>query len=152
MNNTLAAKVKAQNMVNAEANNIRRLLVDYFQKFLNQKIYKADGTFLEKIKQNLPAAKYGRLVHCRSAYGVYFKLDFNVKVEGREFVVYAHQDISIGDVSNNILTKLFPTTGNIYRDDYTPKEIINLREQHQAAMKIARDTEFKLSGFGFFDN
>lgn len=146
----LEAKVVAVNRCHSEAKKLFAQLREAFLPFVGQKIDKADGGLLEKVKKLLPEIPN---TYSLSAYrsSSRYSLAWNVKsgetVDNR--AIYHDVSIYIGDMSDGILTGLHDTIN--LRDDYTAEEVLNLRADYKAKKKIAEEAESKLFPFGEID-
>lgn len=148
--NRLAAKVKVVNRCNAEAKKLFAQLHEIFEPFVGQKIEKADGGLMEKVKKLLPELPNTYSLGTYKLSSPY-SLGWNVKsgetVDNR--AIYHDVSVYIGTMSNGVLTGLYDSFDA--RDDYTVEEIANLRADYKIKKKAAEAAESKLFPFGEID-
>lgn len=163
----LKARVACRNRGN-------RLLVDYVQKyrealtpFIGQKIYKADGTLLDKVAKELPKIPYSNPsidadgkprmgIHSYLHHGAYsFTLHVIVSIpvyfHGNQTSVSLEGTAWIANTSGDTLEGFPDFNPEQYRTNITPKEILAARAEEQAAQQALRAANAKLLDFGTYD-
>lgn len=159
----LDAKIAARNEVNALANASFPDAVTALQPFVGQKVCKADGSLLEKVKKALPPtlSANGSEAHTWYSTGHGYSLVLNVKTctcskarnatptNDYQIANYAESTLYLGDLQNGVLTKLHnaPT----YKTDYTADFVREARKEVEQADKAKREAESKIHHFGMYD-
>jgi len=143
----LAAKVAATNEANAEVNRLAPLYRALFAEYISQKVTKADGSLLAKVKARLPASPlqvYSPHVGC-----------FVVKTSasyGDHFCTYAESYFYAFTVNRQTgFAEPLQWEFEPYRADYTPEAIQALRQKTAAAEKAFDDAKSELGAFGMYD-
>ena len=153
----LAAKVAARNEVNALADAAYAPIAGALRPFVDQKILKADGTLLDKVKRALPPLVGGPDAPWQSWYSVPhgYSLILNLKTchaqvrRDCDFAHYAEEAVYVGDIKNGILVGILPPYAR--RTDYTEDEIIEGRAAVEVAKQALRDAERAIADFGPYD-
>lgn len=105
-NAVLAARVKGVNRAHAYAKKLYEQLVPIFKPLVGTKIFKADGTLLQKIKEQLPelSCTPGLHVHKNSSdYSLSFSVRTSEDVNGLAY--YHSVSVYIGEVRNGVLDR-----------------------------------------------
>ena len=146
--NILAAGDIAKNRANANAMALYDIFAKALAPFVGQKILKADGSFLAKVRAAFPKIDIFYYRN-QSNYSVSFVAKESENIVGGCGCVYEESTVYIGDLNNGVLVKLYerPT----FRTDYCVEEIQMLRQLAEKARDDARQAESKLDGFGFYD-
>jgi len=145
----LAARVAAMNAAHAEVNRLAPIYRAIFAEYIGQKVTKADGSLLAKIKARLPESSlqvYSPHVGC-----------FVVKTSasyGDHFCTYAEpyfyaftENRHAGHICEKLGHEFEP-----FRADYTAEEVCQLRKTAEEAREAARNAESACSPFGLYDN
>jgi len=142
----LEAKVRAVNKANAEANRIWDLLAPVFLPLVGEKVLKANGELLTKIKvPELPNRGDLRVTRQTGAYSLAF--DVYVSEDTKLNHHLSHVTTAyIGSLSNGVLNNI--SDRNIRRTDYTADEIAGLRAEHAAIVRNAEIVKAKFNDFG----
>lgn len=153
---TLAAKVKAQNYVNAWAIDLTPKVLKALEPFLAQKIGLTTGGMSAKLGKVLNAFQpEGTKDRVWFTFGHGYNLTMTLKtcemVEGCPFCVYAEQTVYLGDIKTGFLTALHEKSLDL-RTDRTVGEIKMLRRAVEYARDSLHKAEFMLAGFGEHDN
>lgn len=148
MSKELAARVKAVNRANAKAIQLYKQLAEFFAEYVGQKVVKADGDLLAKIK--LPKFENGNgLMIYR--YPSHWCLKWVVKTcEIVDGIAYFHETaVAVGILDGNILAKLCDPIEA--RTDYTVEEVQAIRRDFQSAEERLRELQSRLYPFGVYD-
>ncbi len=153
----LTARVNAVNRANDYANKLWPQLAEVFRPLVGKKIYKADGTLLEKYVKLLPEFEQGNSLHVyRNAYGEY-SLSWVVKtcetvqvVEGDYSHAYYHEtSLYVGSVRDGVLIEIGEQPK--FRTDYSAADIEAKRAAYKAAKDLADFTMGQLHPFGEYE-
>lgn len=148
----LVAKVAAINRCHKEAKRVYAEMVAIFAPLMGQKLDKADGSFLEKIRKLLPQMpNSARLQVYRMSSG--YSLGFNVKtcemIEGTHGCLYHEIGVYVGDMNNGVLVKMYDKFSA--RDDYTIEEVLQKRNEYGKAKEAFDAAQSALHPFGEHD-
>lgn len=150
----IEARVKARNRANEEANRLQALLIPFFAPYVGQKILKADGTLLQKIKDKMPALEDaqvpGRHIYRQTSD---YTLGWTVKtneMDSEHTCTYAETTAYIGDLRNGVLEAI--AKGHTHRTDWTVAEVQAVREQIRAAENALSEARSKLGPFDMYDH
>ena len=149
----LAAKVAAFNSAHKEANRLVPLVLAALAPFVGQKVMKATGGMMQKVKEALPEMPntVPLSIWLRDSHG--YSLILNVKAcqsYGDHFCTYAEACPYVAELKDGILSKLYDFTP--YRTDFTAGEVLEKRETLAKAKQAARDAESALYPFGEYEN
>ena len=154
MNELLTARVVARNEVNFWAMNVQQNLLEFLAPFVGQKILKADGSLLSKIKKDFPnLGETEGLRICQdvtSPFSLVWKVDVHKSIVSAYACTYEECRVYIGKLNDNVLESLCEFDQR--RVDYTVEEILDLREEHDTAQKAVDKARSALSPFGPNDN
>lgn len=135
-------EIDAVNQANALAMKVYDMYSVVFSKYVGQKIEKADGTILKKIKDELEEIP----MFCYKYQSCYSLLYIaKVCVQNSDHVCYHESSCYIGEMRNGILVKL--SERPVYRTDYTFTEIQDKREKLKIAEKAFSDAKSNLYPF-----
>lgn len=125
----LEAQVKARNLIAAEQNRLRPILVGIFTPLVGQPLFKKTGDLLKKYVDILSLVKPSEgiiLIRCMSIYELAFQLRTSVtynKESSEQGVVYDHSLMHIGLLEKGVLTTLIDHRK--LKDDYTVQYVID---------------------------
>ena len=162
MSSELESKVKIVNAVNIVANNLQLLLQRFFMSYMGQKIFKADGSLLQKIEKhpellrisnsgsNEPLFKRSDEVitvfHKRSEYMLSYEVHGYVKhqMNGNVHAIYHSRIVMIADVSDGVLVNMrklfeYPVNINVKDIEVKKKELEKLKEKVEELEQELRD-------------
>ena len=148
----LELRVAAVNAAHAYANELYTKLAPIFEQFVNQKVKKADGDLLEKIKKLLPVFPSDSHVHVQRNSSVY-SLSWSVRVTtwNNGNVHKSHEATAyIADLSNGILTRIYNAPE--LRTNYSVEQVQAAREAYEVAKKAADQAQSDLFPFGEWDH
>lgn len=146
----LAARVKGVNRAHDYANKLYARLVPTFKPMVGTKIFKVDGTLLQKIKEQLPELPCtpGLHVHKNSSdYSLSFSVRTSEDVNGLAY--YHSVSVYIGDVRNGVLEKI--ANPHEFRTDFTVEEIAEKRTKYNLAKQAYDNAKSALFPFGEYD-
>jgi hypothetical protein len=145
----LSSRVKAVNAANANAIALYKAFSVVAEKFIGQKIFKADGDLTAKFKAALPNLPFFFYKY-NSGYSLVFVTKECVSYgEGFSGCVYEEASSYVAQIEHGVLMKLYDAPN--LRTDFTAEEILSLRKQAEDAKELARQAESKLCGFGLYD-
>lgn len=144
----LAAKVKATNRANANANALYAAFAAAAKPFIGQKIFKADGELTTKFKAALPALPF-YFYQSRSNYSLSYVTKESESIEGQSSCIYAESYAYIASVRLSALVQLHDAPN--LRTDFTVEEIAKARKDVEDAETALDVLKGKLSGFGMYD-
>jgi len=150
MSDALKARVVAVNRCHAEAKRVFAEMVAVFTPLVGQKLDKADGGFLEKIKKLLPATpNTPRLQVYRgsSSYSLYFVVKTCEVCDGHGH--YHEIGVYVGNMENGVLTSMYENFSA--RDDYTVEDVLQKRADYRAAKAVFDKAQSALHPFGEHD-
>lgn len=152
MSDRLIAKVAAVNRCHAAAKELFPQLVAIFTPLVGQKLEKASGGLLQKIRALLPEfpnTQQLQIYRSSSAYS----LTWNVKtceLTPPNGCVYHEVGVYVGSMSNGILTSVSENLSEL-RSDYTVEEVLRLRANYTVLKNAAQNAYGLLSDFGEYD-
>lgn len=161
--NQLAAKVFARNRINGEANRLAPICLESFRPFLGKKILNVTGCACAKAYAVAPKSdeRDGRFTgferHLRACpYSLRLEIrcceDYPANYHDTTCTTYAEQSVSIGEIKDGILTKLFDPPCTDQRTDYTTAEVEAARAELKAAQHALDEARSKICQFGEYDN
>jgi hypothetical protein len=148
----MAARVKARNNANAEANRLYEVLAAIFAPLVGQKILKVDGQLLAKYAGLLPEFPSTNTLHVYRHSSDY-SLAWCAKT--CEFIpphgcCYEEAMVYVADLSGTSLAETL--CGNPeYRTDYTVEELVELRRIFKEKEKEFQTARSNLHPFGEHD-
>lgn len=159
MSSELESKVKIVNAVNIVANNLQLLLQRFFMSYMGQKIFKADGSLLQKIEKhpelllisncsgsNEPLFKRSdeviTILHKRSEYMLSYEVHGYVKHQMNG--IYHSRIVMIADVSDGVLVNMrklseYPVNINVKDIEVKKQELEKLKEKVEELEQELRD-------------
>jgi hypothetical protein len=144
----LEAKVAAVNRCHEYAAQLYAKLTQFFKEYEGQKVVKVDGCLLAKIADKLgeiekPLGINAWRKHCSFSltYGV------SASVTSNGIAMYHETSFSVGQVDNQVLTKVYDRPYNL-RTDYTVEEVLAKREAYKQARIQADNCLSDLRDFG----
>jgi hypothetical protein len=153
----LAAKVAARNEANTLALSLYTPAVEALKPFIGQKIIKAVGTLLEKVKAKLPPLPDGRGGFPLGWYSVGngYSLTLHIKCchdtpSGHAnccIAAYMEAVVYLGEITDGNLRRIYDPPK--LRVDYSEDEVIHLRRDIREKREILRSAE-SLLGVGEF--
>jgi hypothetical protein len=145
----LAAKVQAVNAVHKEALALYPFLADVFRPLIGQKVVKADGTLLAKVKALLPTFQY-TVLHSitprHDRYSLRWLVQDGVRLPGDGGCIYHDINVGVGCLKDGVLIQLYPPFEG--RADYTVAEIEANRARYADAAKAQNEALTALTHFG----
>lgn len=149
---TLAAKVRGYNKVNAGANQYEKALIEAFRPLVGKKVLTKTGLTI-KAKEVLPDPKaFGLFRSWRdnSGYSLYWNVDVcEPKPDGG--CVYCQTTVYVGEIENGILTKVLEPQKARFTG-YTVEEVKARRQALREAREAMQTAQSKLDPFGEYDN
>lgn len=146
----LKARVTGVNRAHVYASQLSVTLSEIFRPLVEQKLFKVDGTLLEKYKKLLPEFPNTVSLHVykhTSDYSLAWGVKTCEEVEGIAY--YYEVIVYVGNMLNGVLVDISaPFKG---RTDYTPEEITTKRETYCQAKKACDDAQSALYPFGEYD-
>lgn len=109
MNNRLAARVEAKNLVNSKANELAPKIKEIFAPYVGKKIFKADRSFVAGIPESLKPffqEEVTRIWCHRLEYTLLFKISASKPIEENSGCEYAEANIRIGTLDDQILKEI----------------------------------------------
>lgn len=157
-NSALAAKVAAQNEANQTVNTYAPMVIEALRPFVGQKVLKANGELLEKVKSKIPEMpNYGnnKDVNCYASSGRGYSITINAKTchgHPRKDYTAAHYAEAMtwcAELSGGILTKL--CNFQPLKTSWTEEEVTNARHALEKAKDEMSKAQSALGEFGTFD-
>lgn len=159
-NTGLEAKVAARNRVNKIAMANFPAIYTALTPFVGKKIVNVTGHLSDRTKKALPALERDSKTYwgyydarCYTIYALFKVCEVSKSgYADTTLAAYAETELHLGelDPQTGVLTKLATTP--VLRTDYTIEEIEELRKVVAFARNAMHNAEFKLSGFGEYDN
>lgn len=158
--NALAAKVAAVNRASAEANRLAPLIVQALAPYVGQKVLKADGTFLQKVKEALPFrptfATTGNRLNVYLDLGRRYSVRLEVQASENHKCIRGDTGYQTGKVSLYLFELSNGVLGKAYnfgplRTDYTESEVSTTRKNLSEAKSKVSDLLSRLYYFGEYE-
>lgn len=150
----LEARVDAVNRCHTVANQLYAGLIQLLEPFIGQKVKKADGTLLKKVKELINEVEWIKnppqtiSIFPNTSYNLVWTVSTYTPFNGIAY--YHNTTICVGTLHNGFLEKL-ETSSEDFRTDYTVEEIQNLRAKFRDAKQLVQKIENQLYPFGEYD-
>lgn len=145
----ILAKIKAVNAANAEAMRLYPILAQILRPFVNQKIVKIDGSFLEKIRKLLPEIPHTSFLSVykiQSDYSIAFGIRAWASIENHPMASsYYETTVYIGKIEGQTLIGICEPPEA--RPDWELENVLDLCKQADNARAVVREIESKLGPF-----
>ena len=132
MDELLAARVRARNIVNAEASKLALEFELVFKPLVGRKILKVDGDFLRSVAKLIPGGDFWRN---RSNYSLAWTVKACEEVQGSRACIYEEATFYVGTLEGLVLVSLYePFTA---KSDYTVTKVQAARDKYKEAKAVA---------------
>ena len=141
----LRANVDAVNIANEYAMKVKLYLDEVFRPLVGKKIYKSDGSMLEKYKsiEKYPHDSRVKITRKRSDY--FLAWNIQTSYSYGKSVAYYDVIVYVGKIEGQILTELYPVKN--LRCDYTVEEIVESQRLIEEFDQKIRDIKCKIRDF-----
>ena len=158
MSARLSASVRAANRVFKRCNELHAVLTEFFTPYVGKVILKKDGSLLAAVADKMP--KFGgaddiRITRSRGNFTLGWDVDDNEQ-NGECGCIYYKSSFTVGvfgesyKAESSILKELVGSPN--YREDWTAKEIEDLRAEAKRLQRLADDAKSKYHHFGEYWN
>lgn len=136
----LSARCEALNALNVEINRLAPLYRELFSKYIGQKVTKADGSLLEKIKSNLPKSDF--FAYCPHVGCFLFRIRYGKEGFGKHEEHYFYAFEIRNGRCEQIRSEFVP-----FKTDWNPVEVMKLRTELDLKQSEIRKIESELGVF-----
>lgn len=148
----LEQKVRGVNLAHKYANELYPKLVEHFKPLVGQKVYKADGTLLKKIKDQLdtiylPTGNELRIMRFCGPYDIHYEVQTIISHNGR--ALYHSANVYVVHVQDGVIDRIADPYER--KTDYTADTVIADRKALEEAEEAVREIQSRLNHFSKYE-